>query len=193
MLHPRTAKYNALLVFFAAAPFLVSGTVTASPHPSTQQGHLIPAQQCLAGSSGFSFKILSSTEGIDFKPYTVALGTSIMRIFHPKLPKKSEAGQKATAVVRVRIQKDGSLADKFVTIDSSSGEKEFDAAALSAIRAAAPFGRLPEGHSGDYIDLLITFYRRNNPLLEPEPRPRLVPIGTGLNQQCLFLGQIRGS
>jgi TonB family protein len=67
-----------------------------------------------------------------------------------------------------------------VTIESSSGEKEFDAAALSAIRAAAPFGRLPEGYSGDHIDLLIGFYRRNNPPLEPQPK--LVPIVTALNQ-----------
>jgi TonB family protein len=180
MPHRRTVKYDALFVFLAAAAFLFSGIVTALPLPSTQQGHLIPAQPSRAGASGFSFKILSSTEGIDLKPYTVTLGTSIMRIFHPKLPKKAAAREKETAVVRVRIQKDGSLADKFVTIESSSGEKEFDAAALSAIRAAAPFGRLPEGYSGDHSDLLIGFYRRNNPPLEPQPK--LVPIVTALNQ-----------
>jgi len=172
--HPRIAKSIVLFVFLTAAVFLISGILTASPHPSTQQGHLIPAQPCLAGASGFSFKILSSTGGTDFKPYTITLGTSIMRIFRPKLPKKAEAGQKEVVVVQVRIQKDGSLPDKFVTIVSSSGEKEFDAAAVSAIRTAAPFGRLPERYSGTYLDLQISFYYKNTPK-EPEEMPKVVP------------------
>jgi len=97
-----------------------------------------------------------------------------MRIFRPKLPKKAEAGQKEVVVVQVRIQKDGSLPDKFVTIVSSSGEKEFDAAAVSAIRTAAPFGRLPERYSGTYLDLQISFYYKNTPK-EPEEMPKVVP------------------
>jgi len=177
--HSRTVKCDALLVFLVIVAFLVPGIVTASPNPSTQQqGHMIPAQPSSEETIGF--KVLSSTGGIDFKPYLFTLFNPINRSFHVKLPKSAVVGEKEAVVVQFRIQKDGSLPDQFVTIESSSGEKEFDAAALSAIRAAAPFGRLPEGYSGDHIDLLIGFYRRNNPPLEPQPK--LVPIVTALNQ-----------
>jgi len=84
-------------------------------------------------------------------------------------------------VVQFRIQKDGSLSDKFVTIESSSGEKEFDAAALSAIRTAAPFGRLPEGYSGTYLELQISFYYYKPPP-EPEQKLKLIPTVATANQ-----------
>jgi len=173
MPHPRTVRCDALLVFLVVVAFLGPGIVTASPNPSTQQGHLIPAQPSREETVGF--KVLSSTGGIDFKPYLITLFNPINRSFHVKLPKSAAAGEKETVVVQVRIQKDGSLADEFVTIVSSSGEKEFDAAALSAIRTAAPFGRLPEGYSGAYLELQISFYHYKPP--EPEQKPTVVPVG----------------
>jgi len=51
-----------------------------------------------------------------------------------------------------------------------------DAAALNTIRTAAPFGRLPEGYPGGYLELQLLFYFNNKPQ-EPEPKPKLVPIG----------------
>jgi TonB family protein len=93
----------------------------------------------------------------------------------------SRAGEKEAVVIQVRIQKDGSLADKFVTIVSSSGEKDFDAAALSAIRTAAPFARLPEGYSGTYLDLQISFYYNTTPP-EPDQKPKVVPTVATANQ-----------
>ena len=179
MPHSRTVKCDALLVFLVIVAFLVPGIVTASPNPSTQQqGHMIPAQPSSAETIGF--KVLSSTGGIDFKPYLITLFNPINRSFHVKLPKSAVVGEKEAVVVQFRIQKDGSLPDQFVTIESSSGEKEFDAAALSAIRAAAPFGRLPEGYSGTYLELQISFYYYKRPP-EPEQKPTVVPIVTALS------------
>jgi TonB family protein len=176
--HPRIAKSIVLLVFLTSAAFLISGIVAASPNPSKQQGHLIPAQPSHAETIGF--KVLSSTGGIDFEPYlTTTLFKSIVRSFHAMIPKSVAAGEKEAVVVQVRIQKDGSLADRFVTIVSSSGEKEFEAAALSAIRTAAPFARLPEGYPGTYIDMQISFYYYNPPPA-PEQKPKVVPIVTAL-------------
>jgi periplasmic protein TonB len=178
MPHPRTVRCDALFAFFAIVAFLVPGIVTASPNPSTQQqGHMIPAQPSHEETIGF--KVLSSTGGIDFNPYLTTLFKSIVRSFHAKIPKSVAAGEREAVVVQVRIQKDGLLADKFVTIVSSSGEKEFDAAALSAIRTAAPFARLPEGYPSPYIDLQISFYYYNPPPA-PEQKPKVVPIVTAL-------------
>jgi TonB family protein len=181
MPHPRGPRRAVSSLVVVA--FLVSGIATASPNSSTQQGHLIPAEPSHAQSIGF--KVVSSTEGIDFKPYLSAtLFNSIVRNFHPKIPKSTPAGEKEPAVVRVRIKRDGSLADSFVTIVSSSGVKELDAAALSAVRTAAPFGRLPEGYRGTYLELQITFYYTHMPQ-EPEQKPKIVPIATALGHTVL--------
>jgi TonB family protein len=181
MPHPR--KTRRVVSFLVVVPFLVSGIVTASPNSSTQQGHLIPTEPSQAQSIGF--KVLSSTEGIDFKPYlTTTLFNSIVRNFHPKIPKSAAAGEKEPAVIRVRIKRDGSLSDSFVTIVSSSGVKELDAAALSAVRTAAPFGRLPEGYPGTHLDLQIIFYYTNRPQ-EPEQKPKISPIVSALSDTVL--------
>jgi outer membrane biosynthesis protein TonB len=75
-------------------------------------------------------------------------------------------------VVRLHIQKDGTLPDKFVTIVSSSGKKDMVAAALSAIRSAAPFGRLPEAFLVPNLDLMFTFYFKST---APAQKPTIVP------------------
>ena len=63
MAYARTANSSALFVFLAAAAFLISGIVTASPKPSAQQGHLIPPLP----SQLFSVQVLSALpEGVDF-------------------------------------------------------------------------------------------------------------------------------
>ena len=61
-------------------------------------------------------------------------------------------------MVRVRVQKDGSLSDDAVTIVTSSGKKDMDAASVSAIRAAVPFGSFPEGYLGSNLDLKFIFF-----------------------------------
>jgi hypothetical protein len=50
-----------------------------------------------------------------------------------------------------------------------------DAAARSAIRAAAPCARLPEKYSSAFLDLQVLFYFKNKPS-GPEPKPKIVPL-----------------
>jgi TonB family protein len=169
----RIADRELVFVFLAVLTFLVSGIVTASPNPRKQQGHLVPQPESYVYPIGF--KVLSPTEGIDFMPYLSTLPNSLAASFHAKIPKSAVVGEKGVVVVRVRIQKDGSLSDNSVTVASSSGKDEVDVAALSVIRTAAPFQRLPEAFSGNYIDLQIRFYYGNQPQ-EPEEKPEIVPI-----------------
>jgi hypothetical protein len=54
-----------------------------------------------------------------------------------------------------------------------------DAVALSAIRTAAPFARLPEGYAATTLDLQFSFYYNSEPR-EPAQKPKVVPVGTAL-------------
>jgi hypothetical protein len=55
-----------------------------------------------------------------------------------------------------------------------------DAAALSAIRTAAPFALLPEGYAPTTLDLQFSFYYNSEPQ-EPAQKPKVVPVGTAAN------------
>jgi TonB family protein len=185
MPHPRTAKSDVLFVILATVAFLISGLVMASPNPGTQQehlispppqeGHLIPPRPCRQ-QCGTGMQVLSSTEGVDFRTYLDSLYFSIRRNFLAKIPESAAGGEKGIVVVRFQIQKDGTLPDKSATILSSSGKKDMDAAALSAIRTAAPFARLPEGYAATTLDLQFSFFYNSEPQLPaPEQKPKVVP------------------
>ena len=171
MPHPRTAKSNVLFVILATVAFLFSGLVMASPNLGTQQehlispppqeGHLIPPKT--SPPRGIGLQVLSSTEGIDFRTYLDSLYSSIRRNFLATIPESAARGEKGIVVVRFQIQKDGTLPDKSATIVSSSGKKDMDAVALSAIRTAAPFARLPEGYAPTNLDLQFSFFYNSEP------------------------------
>ena len=171
MPHPRTAKSNVLFVILATVAFLFSGLVMASPNLGTQQeylispppeeGHLIPPKT--SPPRGIGLQVLSSTEGIDFRIYLDSLYSSIRRNFLATIPESAARGEKGIVVVRFQIQKDGTLPDKSATIVSSSGKKDMDAVALSAIRTAAPFARLPEGYAPTNLDLQFSFFYNSEP------------------------------
>jgi len=67
---------------------------------------------------------------------------SIRRNLFANLPESATSGEHGVVVVRLHIQKDGSLPDKFMTIVSSSGKEDMDGAALSAIRSAGHRGSM---------------------------------------------------
>ena len=63
------------------------------------------------------------------------------------------ANQQGRVVTRVTIARDGGLID--VSIDSSSGRPNLDAAELDAIRKAAPFPQVPANMPGDPVILIL--------------------------------------
>ena len=189
MPHPRTAKGNVLIVFLASVAFLISGLVMASPNLGTQQehlispppqeGHLIPPRTSYPRGTGL--QVLSSTEGIDFRTYLDSLYFSIRRNFLATIPESAARGEKGIVVVRFQIQRDGTLPDKSATIVSSSGKKDMDDVALSAIRTTAPFARLPEAYAATTLDLQFSFFYNSEPQLLPAQKPKVVPVGTAAN------------
>jgi TonB family protein len=173
MPHFRPAAGRMRFSALAISVLLISGFFPYLHGVSGQQGRLIPPQS--PGTDPIGYKILSPTEGVDFLPYLTTLDAPLGRNFFAKRPKAIAGAGKGVVVVRVQIQKDGGLPDGSVTMVSSSGNDDVDAAALNAIRGAAPFGRLPEKYSGAILDLQVRFYFKNKP---PEKAPKIVPLKT---------------
>jgi TonB family protein len=169
--HPRTARSNVAFIFLAAAALLLSVIGSALPSASAQQNDQAPKP---AVGVGVSITVLSDLKGVDFAPYMRAMHDSIMRNLFAKLPESVKNGQKGIVILRARIEKDGSLSDEGVTITRGSGRDDMDAASIKAIRAAAPFGPLPEGYSGSNLELKFVFYF-NLPPQKPDETPRPVP------------------
>ena len=61
----------------------------------------------------------------------------------------------AKAVVIAVIQKDGSIPPP--TLHLASGSDDWDAAALEAVRTAAPFGPLPKGYARPTVEVHFHF------------------------------------
>ena len=93
------------------------------------------------------------------------------------VPESAAGGEEGIVVVRFQIQKNGTLLDKSARIFSSSGKKDMDAAAPSAIRTTAPSAPLPEGYATTTLDLQFSFYYNSEPQ-EPPQKPQVVPVGT---------------
>jgi TonB family protein len=77
-------------------------------------------------------------------------------------------GDKGRVVIRFQIQKDGTLAAQTPFIETSSGKKLLDDAAIKSIRDSAPFDKLPDSFSGPYIELRLTFLYNVPPTLAPQ-------------------------
>ncbi|MGB8542890.1 MAG: TonB family protein [Candidatus Acidiferrales bacterium] len=170
MSRARTVKGNVLFIFLAAAALLLSGIASALSDASAQQAQVTKP---ITGV-GVSTSILSDLKGVDFAPYMRAMHDSIMRNLSAKLPESVKNGQKGIVVLQVRLQKDGSLPDDAATITRGSGRDDMDAASISTIRAAAPFGPLPEGYSGSNLELKFAFYF-NIPPQKPAEKSRPAP------------------
>jgi TonB family protein len=114
-------------------------------------------------------QIITPHEGVDFTGFSADLVQVVKRNWYAKMP--SEAKQniniKGRVVVGFGIQKDGQLSN-VPKVEVSSGNKALDEAAVSAVRASAPFDHLPEAFKGPNIDLRLTFLY-NQPLSALNP------------------------
>jgi TonB family protein len=167
-----TATRNVPFIFLTAVVLLMSGSATHS-----QQGHLIPSRP--GRQYPIKLEVLSSLpDGLNLSPYLDRLYFNIRRNLLARLPESALNGEKGVVVVVVQIERDGSLPEGAVRIVSSCGKEDVDAAAKSAIRTAAPFGRFPEAYVGSKLDLLFTFGFAPQ---EPAQKPKVVPVGTAVN------------
>jgi len=142
--------FGSFVVVLAAIGWLIV------PHGFAYAQQAIPAQSTNSEQPPEAVQILTPHEGVDFTPYTNHLVESIKRNWYAKMPQEAKAGLKGKVVVRFKIQKNGKLA-RTPMVESNSGNKQLDNAAVSAIRASVPFGRLPEAFKGPNIELSFIF------------------------------------
>ena len=101
-------------------------------------------------------QILTATEGVDFTTFLNHVSDSVKRSWYAKMPEAARLGIKGKVVLRFRIQKNGAL-DGTPGIETSSGYKTFDDAAVTAIVASAPFKQFPEAFKGPQVELRVIF------------------------------------
>jgi TonB family protein len=125
-----------------------------------------PTQHAPTSPVGISVEVPPlGPDSVTFGPYLRRFTASIKHNLLLRLPESVANGGEGTVKILVRMQKDGSLSKDGLSIACSSGIKDFDAAAQSAIQNAA-FERLPEGRGGsDFVLLFRITYRyvRSNP------------------------------
>jgi TonB family protein len=119
----------------------------ALPHtPSIQwpQGFLTPGGPAASNDSE------DAVAQPDFGPYIADLQRRIRGNWNPP-----QADQNKRVVAMFKVDRQGNLTGAY--IQQSSGSDQADKAALSAIRASAPFPALPAGFHGRDIDVQFIF------------------------------------
>ena len=102
-------------------------------------------------------QIITPHEGVDFTGFSADLVRVVKRNWYVKVPSEAKQNIKGRVVVGFGIQKDGQLSN-VPKVEVSSGNKALDEAAVSAVRASAPFEHLPEAFKGPNIELRLHFY-----------------------------------
>jgi TonB family protein len=114
-----------------------------------------------------SVELLTPSEGVDFSVFLTDLCRVVKRNWYALMPESAMLGEKGRMVLRLQVQKDGTLAGQIPIVEVSSGKKPLDRAAVGAIRSSAPFKHLPEAFHGPHIEVRFTF------LYNQPPKPTL--------------------
>jgi TonB family protein len=129
--------------------------------PSTQSASAGAPQEGSAGlavpSYSFGFTVLSDTQGIDFSPYLQKLRKRVVSRWFALMPMDAKFGKKGKVGVVIKIHPDGALAADDLEVETQSGAKVLDKAAVDAIRTATPFEPLPPDFHGPYLRLRMVF------------------------------------
>ena len=99
--------------------------------------------------------ILSDTKGVDFGPYLARVVYAVRQNWYAVIPESARLGEKGRVAVVFEILKDGSVPQ--LRLVASSGADPLDRAALSGIRASAPFPPLPQEFTGEHLVLEFIF------------------------------------
>jgi TonB family protein len=125
--------------------------------------HARQSSQELPPPFTLSFEVQGNAPEEDMRPFVQNVYRRVKKVAIDTLPKSVEHGERAVVVVQLHIQKDGGLGRSApLSIIDSSGDKSFEKHAMTAIRVASPFGRLPDS-SPVPLELRLTFYYNTTP------------------------------
>ena len=134
------------LATFSAIVWLLTPVHDHTSSPSTQ----------LHNAFALTFQVITDVGDADLRPFAQHMYQSIKEKAMDTLPKSVLYGEQGVVTVQVKIQKNGKLLF-LPSVISSSGKKELDHHAISAIRGAVPFDKLPASSTAP-IELRINFY-----------------------------------
>jgi TonB family protein len=136
----------------ASAPGrLVVGDVPESMGGISEMMNQTPAP----GRQGSSLELLSDPMGVDFKPYLIAILSSVKRNWMAIIPESAKLGRQGKVVVQFAISREGRVPK--LVIAMPSGTEALDRAAVAGISASNPFPPLPSDYRGDQIRVQFSF------------------------------------
>jgi TonB family protein len=157
----RTATKRRMNCVLAVLQVLTAGAMFAWPLAKLQaQARESPPTKQVNSPS---VEILTPSEGVDFSVFLNHLCRAVKRNWYVLMPQSALLGEKAKVVLRLQLQKDGTLLGQTPSVEVSSGTKSMDSAAIAAIRTSAPFEHLPEAFRGPNIELRLTFFYNTSP------------------------------
>ena len=145
------------LALIASIPLPAAGTSVCSTQVSVQEKR-DPSPQ----PSG-TIEMLTPTQGVDFSSYMHHVFLTTRKQWLTHLPQSVKSGERGRNVVQFRILRDGTVPKESCVVTESSKQDELDEASLVGIREAAPYGKLPEDFTGDYIELRMKFFYNVTP------------------------------
>ncbi|HZL56287.1 MAG TPA: TonB family protein, partial [Bryobacteraceae bacterium] len=108
-----------------------------------------------AGRPDAGIKLLSNTEGVDFRPYLIQVMAAIRRNWFAVYPEAAKTGMRGEVTLQFRVAKGGIVAK--VVYNGQTNSRALNEAAVSAISASNPFPPLPTEFKGDHVDLQMRF------------------------------------
>src|SRR5580658_17487 len=150
---PRISRWRMACVVGVCV--IICAAFTAGTVARVQQA--APDQSAKTARQFDGLQILTPHDGVDFTAFSAYLLKTVRRNWYAKMPAQAKQDTKGKVVVHFGVQQDGTLSTGPV-VEISSGNKPLDDAALSAIRASAPFEHLPESFKGRNIELALSFF-----------------------------------
>jgi TonB family protein len=120
----------------------------------------------LHNAFALTFQVVTDSGDAGLRPFAQRMYQSIKEKAIDTLPKSVLYGEQGIVTVQLKIRKNGKLLF-LPTVISSSGKKELDHHAISAIRGALPFDKLPASSPAP-VELHINFYYN---VMPPSPGP----------------------
>ena len=120
-------------------------------------------QETSSPQFSLNIALLTNPETTDLAPNLKNIYQSVKSKALETMPPSVPKGDQGVVSIRVRIQKDGTLAGPAPTLLLSSHKKVLDDHAMAAITKAAPFDHLPEELPAPSIELRLTFFYNLTP------------------------------
>jgi TonB family protein len=100
---------------------------------------------------GVDVYILTSQKDVDFLPLMRQILKGVER------PGDTGTTDRGKVVVRFAVNRDGSVFNDAIAIETSSNNAAIDRSAVDAVRRAAPFKGVPKRFKGTVVDVRISF------------------------------------